>query len=104
MEGGMLKTGTRLIKADGSKAEYIKSIQHEQKTVNQIEQGKEVAVSIPNITAGRQIKEEDTLYSNLSETEFRKLKEMKDLLRKDEIEVLKEIAKIKRRDKPSWGI
>ena len=104
VEGGMLKTGTRLIKADGSKAEYIKSIQHEQKTVNQIEQGKEVAVSIPNITAGRQIKEEDTLYSNLSETEFRKLKEMKDLLRKDEIEVLKEIAKIKRRDKPSWGI
>jgi len=104
VEGGMLKTGTRLIKADGSKAEYIKSIQHEQKTVNQIEKGKEVAVSIPNITAGRQIKEEDTLYSNLSETEFRKLKEMKDLLRKDEIEVLKEIAKIKRRDKPSWGI
>jgi len=104
VEGGTLRTDTKLIKADGSKAEYIKSIQHEQKTVNQIETGKEVAVSIPNITAGRQIKEEDTLYSNLSETEFRKLKEMKDLLKKDEIEVLKEIAKIKRRDKPTWGI
>tara|TARA_Y100000310_G_scaffold345052_1_gene461415 strand:+ start:6415 stop:8136 length:1722 start_codon:yes stop_codon:yes gene_type:complete len=104
VEAGTLKTNTRMINANGSKASYIKSIQHENKNVNEIESGKDVAISLPDLTVGRQIKEEDILYSDLSESEFRSLKEMKDLLRKEEIEILKEIAQIKRKEKKTWGL
>ena len=92
------------MKKDGSKASYVKSIQHEKEDIRQVEAGKEVAVSIPDLTAGRQINENEVLYSNLTENEFLELKKMKKLLKPQEIEILKEIAVIKRKDKPLWGI
>lgn len=104
IEGGLLKTNLKLMKKDGSKASYIKSIQHEKENINKVEAGKEVAISIPNITAGRQISENDVLYSDLTENEFLALKKMKSLLKKEEIEILKEIALIKRKNNPLWGV
>jgi translation initiation factor 5B len=104
IEGGILKTNSKLMKKDGSKASYVKSIQHEKENIRQVEAGKEVAVSIPDLTAGRQINENDVLYSNLTENEFLELKKMKKLLKPQEIEILKEIAVIKRKDRPLWGI
>ncbi len=101
---GILKNDTEIMKADGSKIGHIKSLQLEGETLSEAERGKEVAVSIPNVIVGRQIKENDILYSNLSEEEFKKLKESKDFLQEDEIEVLKEIAVIKRKLNPTWGI
>jgi hypothetical protein len=59
---------------------------------------------MPKITFGRQINENQTLYSALNEDEFRKLKESKKYLGSDEISVLQEIANIKRKIKPTWGI
>ncbi len=104
IEGGILKTHAKLMKSDGSKSSYIKSIQHEKENIKQVEAGKEVAVSIPDVTAGRQINENDVLYSNLTENEFLELKKMKKLLKPSELEILKEIALIKRKEKPLWGI
>ena len=40
----------------------------------------------------------------MSESNFRRLKEMKKLLNNDEIQALKEIAEIKRRGNKLWGI
>ncbi len=104
IESGTLKTEAKMMKVDGSKASYIKEIQEEGKNVNVIGSGKDVAVSLPNLTAGRQIKEGDYLYSDMSEVEFRALKEMRKLLKKDEIETLKVIAEIKRKINPTWGV
>ena len=104
IEGGILKTNSKLMKKDGSKVSYVKSIQHDKENINKVEAGKEVAISIPNITAGRQINEGDVLYSDLNETEFIELKKMKELLKKEEIEILKEIAIIKRKESPLWGV
>ncbi len=104
IEGGILKTNSKLMKKDGSKASYVKSIQHEKENINKVEAGKEVAISIPDVTAGRQINEGDILYSDLIESEFIELKKMKNLLRPQEIEILKEIALIKRKDNPLWGV
>jgi translation initiation factor 5B len=104
IEKGILKSNTKLMKADGSKASYAKSLQHDGESVSQAESGKEIAVSIPDLTVGRQITEEDTLYSNLSESEFRELKKKKKLLKKEEIEILKEISEIKRKNNPMWGV
>ena len=104
IEGGILKTGVRLMKKDGSKASYVKSIQFDKENINKIEAGKDVAISIPDVTAGRQIHENEVLYSDLTETEFLELKKMKGFLKKEEMEILKEIAIIKRKDSPLWGV
>jgi len=101
---GVLKTDVFLMKADGSRLNIVKSIQSEQKTVEQAERNKQVAISVNGITIGRQINEGDILYSDMNEEEFRKLKELKEMLSHEEIELLKEIAEIKRKQNPMWGI
>jgi hypothetical protein len=61
-------------------------------------------MSLPNVTYGRQINEDDLLYSSLNAEEFLKLKENKKYLNQDELSLLQEIAEIKRKTKPTWGI
>lgn len=82
----------------------IKGVQLEGKNIPEAEAGKQVAVEIPNITAGRQIKENDILYSDMSEEEFKEFKKLKKYLNEDEIQCLKEIATIKRKANPVWGV
>ena len=65
---------------------------------------KQIAISLPNITAGRQINEGDIIYSDLSEDEFRKLKKLSKFLTSQDVDVLKEIAEMKRKENPVWGI
>lgn len=101
---GTLKAHSPYMKNDGVRLGYIKGVQHEQKSVNVAEEGKQVAISMDGVTVGRQIHEGDLLYSDLTENEFRNLKDKKHLLEKNEIEVLKEIAAIKRKDNNLWGM
>ncbi len=101
---GTLKAGTPLMKEDGISITEAKSIQHEQETIEKAERGKQIAVSLPNVTVGRQIHEGDVLYSVIPEEQFRKFKEFKKLINRDEIEILKEIAEIMRKQNPLWGI
>jgi len=101
---GEIKTGMHVMNAQGKTISEIKAIQHEQDSITKAEKGKQVAVSLPNVTVGRQIHEGDILYSAIIESEFRKLKDLKKLLTPQDIEVLKEIAEIKRKDNPVWGI
>jgi len=104
VEGGFLKPEMRLINSQNENVDKVKNIQSQNKSVQQAKKGDEVAVSLPNITYGRQVKEGEILYSNLNETEFKKLKENKKLLNAEEITILQEIAQIKRREKDTWGI
>ena len=99
---GTLKVSTPLMKKDGDAITEAKSIQQE--SIEKAEKGKRVAVSLPNVTVGRQIREEDILYSAVPESHFRKFKEFKKLLTQEEIEILKEIAEIMRTKNPLWGI
>jgi translation initiation factor 5B len=101
---GVLKTGTYIIARDGSRLDEIKSMQSENKNANTVERGRQVAVSFPNITAGRHLKEGEVYYSDLSEEEFKKLKDLSKHLTKAEVELLKEIVKIKRKHNPLWGV
>lgn len=101
---GIVRTNSPLMKKDGKKICDLKSLQEESKNISEAEKGKQVAASLPGVTVGRQIKEGDILYSDLSEVEFRKLKELKKLLNGSEMNVLKEIAEIKRKTKATWGI
>jgi translation initiation factor 5B len=100
---GELKVGMPVMK-DGKDISTVKSIQHEKDSISTAAAGKQVAVSLPSVTVGRQVNENDMLYSGIPEPDFRKLKSLKKLLRNDEIEVMKEIATMKRKQNPLWGV
>ncbi|MFH1248547.1 MAG: translation initiation factor IF-2 [archaeon] len=104
IEAGNLKNRMELMNSKGKKIGEVKALQSERKSVEKAEKGKEVALSISNITFGRQVDKGEILYSNMNEDEFRKLKDNKKYLSRDEIEVLQEIARIKREEHPTWGI
>ena len=100
---GVLKVGIPLMKT-GRTLTNVKAIQSEGENLNRVEQGKEVAVSLPDVMCGRQINGNDILYSAIPEDDFRKLKKLKKYLTEPEIQVMKEIAEIMRKDNPVWGI
>jgi translation initiation factor 5B len=104
VNGGTLKKGERFINKDDIKIGQIKEIQEDKNNVQKATKGKEVAISIPGLNFERQLTVGESLYTNLSETQFRKFKQHKDLLSKEEKSVLQEIATIKRRSNTTWGI
>jgi len=102
--GGTLKKGILLMKDNGLSLVEVKEIQNEGKSVSQAEAGKQVAVALQGVIVGRQIHEGEVLYSDISEENFRKLKKMKSFLKQDEVECLKEIVEIKRKNNSLWGV
>ena len=102
--GGTLKVGTDLMKENGQKLTEVKSIQLENESIKEAGAGKEIAISLRGLIVGRQIHEKDIFFSDLSEEEFRTLKKLQKHLNREEIEILKEISSIKRKDNPLWGI
>ncbi|MBI2140192.1 translation initiation factor IF-2 [Candidatus Woesearchaeota archaeon] len=101
---GTAKAGISVMNAQGKVLAEIRSMQMEQENVEKVERGKQAAVAMDNVTVGRQIQEGDVIYSAVSEEGFRKLKGLKTLLSAEERQVLKEIAEIKRKEVPLWGI
>ena len=97
-------TVKELVEARNHRITEVKQIQADKESVEEAEQGKQVALSLPDVTVGRQINENQTLYSAIPEEHFRKLKELKKLLSPEEKETIKEIAEIKRRDNVVWGV
>ncbi len=104
IEVGKLKAGDPLMDVNGRSLSKVKSLQEGQETVHEATQGKQLALAMDNITIGRQVQLGDFLYTDVPEHDFKKLKEFKKLLSSREIEVLKEIAEIKRKDNPVWGV
>jgi len=101
---GKLTPNSQLIDENGEKVSRIKTVQSENKSVEEAELGLEVAISLPGITFDRQLKETKYLYSDLTEVQFKNFKKNKGLLSPDEIKALQEIAGIKRKEKPVWGV
>ena len=101
---GVLKTGTALMKKDGKEITTVKSMQHEKESINTAEKGKQVAAALNKVTVGRQIEEGDFLYTDVPEEDFKQLKKLKKHLSDIEKNVLREIAEIKRKNNPVWGV
>ncbi len=104
VEAGKLRTGINLVDKNGERAGRIKNVQHEKQSVEEATEGMEVAVSIPGTNFERKLKDMIFLYSDISETGFRNFKKNKDLLSSSEISALQEIATIKRKENPNWGM
>ncbi|HIH15351.1 MAG TPA: translation initiation factor IF-2 [Nanoarchaeota archaeon] len=101
---GTLRPDTDLIKENGDLLGHIKTVEYERESIAVAEKGKQVAISLPGVTAGRQIHEEEIYYVDMNEENFRRLKEFKKLLLPEEIHVLKELAEIKRKANNFWGV
>ncbi len=101
---GKVKSGASVMNREGKVLSEIKGIQAEQEKVKEAEKGKQVAISLPDVTVGRQVNEGDILYIAIPEKDFKKLKKLKKYLSAEDVELLKEIAKIKRKKNPVWGV
>ena len=104
IEIGRVKTGDPVMRKDGARISSVKSMQEGKDSVSVAEQGRQLAMSMDGVTVGRQIDEGDFLYTDIPEEDFKKLKELKKHLSKMEINVLKEIAEIKRKNNQVWGV
>ena len=101
---GTLKQGTELINEKNERIGRIKTIQEEKNNIQEAEKGKRVAIAMPGVNFKRQLQVGENLYSDISETHFRKFKKYKDLLKPEEKKILGEIAAIKRKENITWGI
>ncbi len=106
VEIGKLTSNQNLINSKNQEIARVKNIQSEKKSVEEATAGMEIAISLPGTNFERQIKNTNTefLYSQVSESQFRKFKKNKDLLTQAEVVLLQELAEIKRQDKADWGI
>ncbi len=104
IQAGKLVPKTEIIDEKGDKIGRIKNIQEKNKSVEEAIEGKELAISVPNINFERRMKDVKFAYSNLSENQFKNFKKNKDLLSQKEIKILQEIVEIKRQKKADWGI
>ncbi|MCD6590192.1 translation initiation factor IF-2 [Candidatus Woesearchaeota archaeon] len=100
---GRISVKIRLMK-DGHPLGEIREIQLNKESIHEAVKGKQVAISMHGVTISRQIKEGDTLYTFLTEDEYRKYKELLRYLGPDEREILREIAQIMRKENPLWGV
>jgi translation initiation factor 5B len=101
---GELKAGMNIMKDDGETLTNVKEIQKNKENVKTAKKKDQVAISLPNITVGRQINEGDIFYSAIPEDDFRQLKKLTKYMQKDETSLLKEIAEIMRKKNPVWGV
>jgi len=101
---GKVKPNIDMMNLRGRQLTTVLSIQRENESIPEAKKDDQVAVSLDRVTIGRQLNEGDVLISAVPESDFRKLKEYKHLLSKEEIELLKEISLIMRKDNPTWGV
>jgi len=99
--GGKLRVKTQLMKIDGSNVGPVKSIRTGEQSLQEANQGDEVAIAMDGITIGRQLKEGDVLYSDINERDFRILKE--ENLNTDEGMIMDDIKNLRRKTSPFWG-
>lgn len=104
VEVGKLKAGLPLINEKGEKAGRVKNLQSENKSVDEANEGTELAISIPGTNFERKLKDKEFLYTDISSSQFKTFKKNKDLLSGKEIALLQEIAEIKRAKDNDWGI
>ena len=100
---GRVKAGQYLLKDDARSLGPIKSIQSEGKPVSEAVQGQEVAIALEGVTVGRQIKEDEVLFVDLSGGEAKQLLQMEKLTA-DERDVLDKVIRIRRKTEKFWGM
>lgn len=93
---GKLKKGATLISEGGEEIGVVRAVQSEKKEVDSASKGQQIALSVAGPTFGRQVKEKQVLYVDISKEDMALLeKKYASSLSPEEKELLKEIKKIK---------
>jgi len=101
---GRLRPKVRLMSASGVELGTIEQIQDQGKALNEAKQGDKVAISVDGPTLGRQVKENDVIYTMPRSHEARALRtELAGSLTPDEKVVLDEIIAIRAPADPLYG-
>ncbi|MCI4353591.1 MAG: translation initiation factor IF-2 [Thermoplasmata archaeon] len=98
---GQLRPGVRLMSIRGEEVGLLRSLQRENESVKEAEEGAELAASIEGATVGRTLLEGDVLYVTIPESSARALRDRP--LSDTERAVLDEVLKIRRATQPFWG-
>ncbi|HHQ45300.1 MAG TPA: translation initiation factor IF-2 [Candidatus Altiarchaeales archaeon] len=93
--GGVLQKNSPIMREDGKTVGKVKEIQEESEKIDEAKEGMEVAVSIDNVTIGRQLSEGDTVYTAVTLSDIESLKKID--LTDSEKQVLKEIVEIRKK-------
>ncbi len=100
---GDMKTNQELINEKGEKVGQIKQIKDKNENLKISKQGSQVAISVDKLVVGKTGDVGTKFYSLMSGHNFKKLKEIKDKLKPEEIECLKSLAEIMRKKDQYWG-
>jgi len=103
--GGVLRPKYPLMRRDGRSVGIIRELQKEKRSVQEAKLGDELAISIEGGVVGRNVQEDDVLYTDVPREHVIALKRnLRDLLSGDELAVLDEIIAIKQREDPTYGV
>ncbi|HID08808.1 TPA: translation initiation factor IF-2, partial [Candidatus Micrarchaeota archaeon] len=94
---GIVKPKYPLMREDGRPIGTIKGMQKDRKSVEEAHEGEELAVAIQGPLVGRHIFEGDVLYTDVPDNHMRELLRNRHLIPESYIELLQEIAEIKRK-------
>lgn len=101
---GRLRPKTRLMSADGKELGVLEQIQDQGKPIEEARVGAQVAISVKGPTLGRQIKENDDLYTFPTSHEARLLRtKFASSLSEDDRQALEEIVGIRSALDPLYG-
>ncbi len=99
--GGTLRPGVRLMHTDGSEVGVLRGLQRDGESVAEAEEGTELAASIEGAVIGRNLKPGDALLTSIPESAARALRQQ--ALTPREGEILEEVVRIHRAERPFWG-
>ncbi|MDA4120909.1 MAG: translation initiation factor IF-2 [Thaumarchaeota archaeon] len=101
---GRLKPKAKLMSSEGAELGTVEQIQDQGKSLVEVKQGDKVAISVDGPTLGRQVKENDIIYSLPRSHEARLLRtKLLGSLTEDERTALEEIIRIKSKADPMFG-
>jgi translation initiation factor 5B len=102
---GKIRPKVRIMDSSGKELGMLMQIQESGKSMDAASKGHKVAISINGPTLGRQIKEDDILYTSPKSHEVKTIKErFLSSLSEDELKALDEIVKIKSLSDPLFGL
>jgi len=102
---GALHTNVQVINSEGERVGRISQMQDQGKPISVAEEGREVAVSMPQPVVGRHIKEGDVLYVDIPEKHAKALRtKFADRLTAGSLQALEELIELKRREDVLWAV
>lgn len=102
---GQINTNVNCINQEGTRIGRISQIQDSGNAIQKAEEGKEVAVAMPQPILGRHIKERDLLFVDIPEKDAKLLRtKFANRLSESSLEALKELVELKRKTDILWAI